>query len=464
MTILQLIQLDGFSSKKAGSTGGGEYAGPCPWCGGDDRFRVWPSQGEFGKYWCRGCGRSGDAIQYLRDHRRMTYQEACQHLGREVNLPSTLAGSRPAKPQWEPRVTAAPGDLWQARARKLVDEAVYHLWTPTGKPMLDFLIQRRGLIEKTIREFSLGLVPLNRWADAKTWGVDEILKDNGKPKKYWIPRGLTIPLCQEDQVLRVRVRRPKSDGDPRYYLLRGSNTRAMVLGTVTSVSVLVESEIDALLLHQEAGDLVNVISLGNAQSRPDQGAAETLNQSQLILVSLDADQAGATESWRWWKQHYPQARRWPSIQGKDPGEMWAAGVNIRTWVEAGLIEYAANIAIQPEPHLNLAAVEGQHVIEEHRKPAPPSPPATCESCPWYELNPWTHYPDFGAWCHYRMEHLLVGSATCEEFRRGEVPLRQNHERVPHVQSSTSPAPQEHVLTCADCPHFEVNYGPNPRQG
>ena len=72
----------------------------------------------------------------------MTYQEACQHLGREVNLPSTLAGSRPAKPQWEPRVTAAPGDLWQAKARKLVDEAVYHLWTPTGKPMLDFLIQR----------------------------------------------------------------------------------------------------------------------------------------------------------------------------------------------------------------------------------------------------------------------------------------------------------------------------------
>jgi hypothetical protein len=134
----------------------------------------------------------------------MTYQEACQHLGREANLPSTLSGSKPAKLQWEPRVTAAPGELWQARARKLVDEAVY-------------------------------------------------------------------------------------------YLLRGSNTRAMVLGTVTPVSVLVESELDGLLLNQEAGDLVNVISLGNAQTRPDQGAAEILNQSKLILVFLDADQAGAEE-------------------------------------------------------------------------------------------------------------------------------------------------------------------------
>jgi hypothetical protein len=311
-------------------------------------------------------------------------------------------------------VTAAPGELWQARARKLVDEAVYHLWTPTGKPMLDFLFQRRGLIEKTIREFSLGLVPLNRWEGVQTWGVDEILKDNGKPKKYWIPRGLTIPLCLEDQVLRVRVRRPKSDGAPRYYLLRGSDTRAMVLGTVRSVSIVVESELDALLLHQESGDLVNVISLGNAQTRPDQGAAEILNQSQLILVALDADQAGATESWRWWKQHYPQARRWPSIQGKDPGEMWTAGVNIREWVEAGFVEYAANLAIQPEPHINLTVVEGEHVIEEHHKPAPASPPANCDPCPWYAPNPWTHYPDFGGWCHRRMKHLVVDSPACEE--------------------------------------------------
>ena len=26
--------------KKVAATDGGEYAGPCPFCGGDDRFRV----------------------------------------------------------------------------------------------------------------------------------------------------------------------------------------------------------------------------------------------------------------------------------------------------------------------------------------------------------------------------------------------------------------------------------------
>jgi hypothetical protein len=28
----------------------------------------------------------------------------------------------------------------------------------------------------------------------------------------------------------------------------------------------------------------------------------------------------------------------------------------------------------------------------------------------------------------------------------------------------SPAPQQHVLICVECAHFEINNGPNPRQG
>lgn len=295
----------------------------------------------------------------------MTFPEACQYLGREVTFSPTLADNRGAnKPQWEPRVTAAPGDLWQAKARQLVDNSVYNLWTPYGKPMLDFLIEKRGLTEATIKKFSLGFLPLDRWEVAPAWGLVEILKDDGKAKKLWFPRGLTIPLCQGDQVLRVRIRRPKSDGNPRYYLLRGSDTRAMILGTDKPFTVLVESELDSLLLHQMAGDLVNVIALGNAQTRPDQQTAGLLNQSKLILVALDADQAGAAESWGWWKkEHYPQAHRWPPVAGKDPGDMLAAGVNLRTWVEAGLIEY--DVDTQPEPRLNLVAMEGGHVIDEH---------------------------------------------------------------------------------------------------
>lgn len=46
----------GIRLKRVGRT---EYAGPCPWCGGDDRFHVWDK----GTYFCRPgpghCGKSG---------------------------------------------------------------------------------------------------------------------------------------------------------------------------------------------------------------------------------------------------------------------------------------------------------------------------------------------------------------------------------------------------------------------
>jgi hypothetical protein len=339
MTIIELIQSDGFFTKGVGATGGGEYAGPCPWCGGKDRFRCWPNQGEAGKYWCRGCGRSGDAIQYLRDYRRLTYPEACQFLGREP-IRSTLAGTWPPdRPAWEPRAASFPGDLWRAKARRLTEEAARNLSTPVGQAARAFL-EDRGLTRETVQGFRLGWVAADRYEPPAAWGLAATLKDNGKPRQLWIPKGLTIPLVAGDQVMRVRIRRP--EGDPRYYIVRGSSMRAVVLGDGQEVAAVVESELDALLLYQEAGDLVNVVALGNAQARPDQDAANFLSRSRLILVVLDADQAGARESWHWWKDHYHQAHRWPPIQGKDPGEMWAAGVDLRAWVQAGLMEYGEN--------------------------------------------------------------------------------------------------------------------------
>lgn len=46
---------------------GKEHSGPCPLCGGNDRFRVWTAEdGKRPGYWCRKCGISGDAIAAYR--------------------------------------------------------------------------------------------------------------------------------------------------------------------------------------------------------------------------------------------------------------------------------------------------------------------------------------------------------------------------------------------------------------
>jgi len=48
MTILDLLEQDGIEPKKVASTHGGEYSSSCPLCGGEDRFRYWPEQGDGG--------------------------------------------------------------------------------------------------------------------------------------------------------------------------------------------------------------------------------------------------------------------------------------------------------------------------------------------------------------------------------------------------------------------------------
>lgn len=46
---------------------GAELAGPCPWCGGEDRFVVITDGGKDGKgrYWCRQCDAKGFATDLL---------------------------------------------------------------------------------------------------------------------------------------------------------------------------------------------------------------------------------------------------------------------------------------------------------------------------------------------------------------------------------------------------------------
>src|SRR6059058_4170124 len=79
MNLLELLTRD-TRLRRMASTHGGEYAGPCPFCGGRDRFRVWPNAPR-PRYWCRGCGKHGDAIQYLRDHDGLSFREAQAQVG-----------------------------------------------------------------------------------------------------------------------------------------------------------------------------------------------------------------------------------------------------------------------------------------------------------------------------------------------------------------------------------------------
>jgi DNA primase len=332
LTLIDLIP----NLKKAATTAGGEWSGPCPDCGGRDRFRVWPEEGATGKYWCRGCGKHGDGLQFLRDLNGLTFPEALKAWG----LPSTGTGhgstratiTRPTT--WTPREATTPGDAWTDRAGAFLQVCQRTLAGPSGSGCRSFLIGR-GLKPETIERAGLGWNMADRYESRESWGLPPETKEDGRPRRVWLPAGLVIPCFAGGRVIRLRVRRPEPGDGPRYVIIPGSASSPLTLGTGTAW-VIVESEIDAFLLWQEAGDVCGVVSMGNAQTRPDEETHQLLKEAGLILVSLDSDAAGAREAWQWWTRQYRNVKRWPVPIGKDPSEAMQKGLNLRSWIQAGL--------------------------------------------------------------------------------------------------------------------------------
>ena len=335
MNFIALLESDGSTLKRVARTRGGEYAGACPWCGGEDRFRVWPERNG-GRYWCRGCGKTGDCIQWLRERRGLSFMDACRYLGREPGMRSGSA-RHPEPAVWEPKEANAPLEAWQTRARTFLDQATAALWSEQGESMREWLRAKKGLQDATIREASLGYNPADIFAPRKSWGLAHELKEEGKERRQWLPRGLVIPLLRGGEIHRLRIRRDAPGDGARYVVIGGSSSAPMTMNFDGDATIIVESELDALLLSQEAGDLVGVVALGSVQAKPDKKTHEILKHKNLILVALDVDDAGAKASWSFWPEAYGvKAKRWPCILGKDPSEAQTNGLNIRAWVMAGL--------------------------------------------------------------------------------------------------------------------------------
>ncbi|MFH0730752.1 MAG: primase-helicase zinc-binding domain-containing protein [Pseudomonadota bacterium] len=337
MNIIELLQIDGISPIHAS---GGEYHSPCPECGGRDRFSSWPERananGRYlgGRFVCRGCGIYGDAGAYLMKRRGMTFTQAVKELG--IDPGQMPAGNHQQGRTWQP---AAPGPpppaAWQKKARAFVDHCAGQL--ERSSEGMEWLRTERGLSVETIRKSGMGWNNQDKWESRSGWGLpEEISRATGKPKKVWLPAGLTIPFCLEDQLHRIRIRRREPGTGEKYILAGGSDgKRAMTFWQDQRAVAVFESELDGLLVQQEAGDLCGVVSLGSAAMKPDSELHGRLMKAERVLVCLDSDEPGARAAWGHWR-NYPGFKRWPAIKGKDATEQWRAGIPVKQWIEAGL--------------------------------------------------------------------------------------------------------------------------------
>ena len=266
----------------------------------------------------------------------MKYRDAYLILGHKPKLRRGGLRKKNIAPceKWHPRdMDSIPSDQWQSQAWSLIQEAIDSLWYQN--PDIKNWIHQRGLKNETIRKFNLGWIATNQWHTRESWGLPTEIKDNGRAKKLWIPLGLVIPYQINGKICRIRIRRAQDTVNSKYHLIKGSSIIPTIIGNLPSV-ILVESELDAFLVNQEAGDLITAVALGSAQIRPGRQLADFLNKADSILIALDNDETGARSYWSWWKKHFPKSKRWLTIKGKDPTEAHQNGLDIRNWILAGL--------------------------------------------------------------------------------------------------------------------------------
>ena len=350
--ILAFLQEDGISPRKVASTKGGEYASPCPGCGGKDRFRYWPLHDRGERWWCRQCGRSGDSIQYLKEFRHLSYGEACRVLGKSPDdkpfHKRSFSWHKTEKTGRSPGRGEETTERWREMALRFAKWA--HTQLLENRNVLAFLRKERGLSNDTVNAHGIGWNPSDSYMDRGERGIPP-----HENKKIWLPKGIVIPCYKAGIVQRIRIKTGKKEIP--YYVLPGGSSQSMVLNAGMSIYVVVESELDALLLSQECKDR-GIIALGSAQTRPDEHTEKLLREADLVLVALDADAPGTKEAWQWWPSHFTRARRWPPVDAKDPCDMWKKGINLSQWIYAAIDKYKAYSTPQPVSHSASQSTEG----------------------------------------------------------------------------------------------------------
>lgn len=344
-------------------TRGIEWIGPCPVPGCSSRhdaFSVQPegkSTGrwaEYGAWMCRKCWDPSETVTVEHGPDRgmqrkrgwgtladlvmacegMTYGEAHQFILAYEGVIVPLA-SRPAlqKPKTD--------EVWFAESIEYL--AGIQRTDAYGRELVANYLASRGLTVETAQRLGLG------------YSVDTIrLKDGTFLKAPF----LVIPWYknkEEGTLYRTINRRYLTllpGNNDKYRVRAGSTKDALYLGeclrTAKRPTFLVESELDAATILQEAGDLVNVCATGSVDGGRNAVNEVRLRRQPFVFISFDTDAAGEGASEHWFNQLDGTKRMRYRPLMHDANEMHTTpGLSVRQWVEAGLAAYY----VSPSEHI-----------------------------------------------------------------------------------------------------------------
>jgi len=284
--LLNLIASD-TQLRRVASTRGGEWAGPCPFCGGRDRFRVQPYTEGGGRWMCRRCTAEKweDVVAYVMRREHCDFKTAC----RSLKLGNGFSSPKLVRPVTQVPYQV-PNSIWQDRAKNFAKGCHSNLWGSKGQIALDYL-HGRGLTDETLHKHQIGYNPIAYTELYSDWGLEQV----NEKSEVILFKGITIPCFIEDQIWYLKIR--QLDISPKYVQIRGG--RMALYGAddllAKDVALLVEGEFDKLIAEQIVGNWVGVATFGSASSCSIASAwKDKLQNAQATLLALDVDAAGRT--------------------------------------------------------------------------------------------------------------------------------------------------------------------------
>jgi DNA primase len=306
--------------KKVASSGGGEYAGACPVCGGRDRFHVQPVM----KRWlCHYCTNSvwKDVINLEKELKQ------CDTVTSVVNLVGT-GGLQPGAHIRQPdrrQVYAPPTTEWQTKANQIIQFCELELWKEAGAKAKQWL-NKRGITDASIKRWRLG------WSEG------------GNIFGAYLEHGITIPCMVGDMIWYLKVRTNGSVPGRKYVYLKDSKPKAIYGAKIMSDQVLlVEGEFDCILANQEIGDVIPAITFGAATYIPDMEVWQKYFDGVTVLLAYDKDKAGEGGADMVVKALGECVKLAPLPEGKwkDVTDFYQAGGDLWAWIKQYLDFYDA---------------------------------------------------------------------------------------------------------------------------
>ena len=289
---------------------GKDYVGLCPFhAEKSGSFTVSPQKQ---MYYCFGCQAGGNAINFLMELEKLSFQDVVLELARRYSIPvQTL---EPAQRQELQRQITLREQLFEILA---VTSAFYQyaLHQPEGKQALEYLRSQRQLSEETIQKFQLGYAPAG-WETLHRYLVEQkgfsvqlvaqagLIKSRQEGGGYYdvFRDRLIIPIQDiQGKVIAFGGRtlgndQPKYLNSPETQLFNKGKTLFALDKAKDAIgkqdqAIVVEGYFDAIALHA-AGITNAVASLGTALSIDQVRQLLRYTDSKQLVLNFDADKAG----------------------------------------------------------------------------------------------------------------------------------------------------------------------------